>query len=77
MNTDNGNKQKDNQRPNYHELEDKNTFYDITGNMNIWRVHETYEGSGNIDVRDDILRNKKTNNPLLDITYHLVPKILH
>ena len=29
------------------ELIKNNSFYDITGNMTIWKVHETYIGTGN------------------------------
>jgi len=43
----------------YDEPERNNTIYDITGNMNIWRVHETYEGTGNEYEREKILNQKK------------------
>ena len=43
----------------YNEQEHNNTVYDITGNMNIWRVHETYEGTGNEYEREKILSQKK------------------
>ncbi len=43
----------------FHEFEDKNTYYDITGNMNIWRIHETYEGTGNKTIREEILNENK------------------
>jgi hypothetical protein len=50
----------DNQKKNFqiNELVLNNTYYDITGNMNIWRVHETYAGTGNDSVWDEILSEK-------------------
>ena len=39
------------------ELTENNSFYDITGNMSIWRVHETYEGSGNEVYFSSIVAN--------------------
>ena len=41
------------------ELEENNSFYDITGNMRVWKVHETYEGSGN-----DSLQNSPKNEKI-------------
>jgi hypothetical protein len=41
------------------ELEDNNNVYDITGNTNIWRVHETYEGTGNNTLWEEILLKGK------------------
>ena len=43
---------------NKNELIENNSFYDITGNMSIWRVHETYEGSGNEELWKEIKQNK-------------------
>ncbi len=40
------------------EFETHNTYYDISGNMNIWRVHETYSGTGNYSLWDDIIKEK-------------------
>jgi hypothetical protein len=40
-------------------FEENNAYYDITGNMNIWRVHETYVGTGNDLVWDEILKTKR------------------
>ncbi len=50
------------QRTKFHEFEDKNTYYDITGNMNTWRIHETYEGTGNKTIREEILKEIKRSD---------------
>lgn len=42
----------------FNEPENNNTVYDISGNMNIWRIHETYEGSGNNNIWEEILNKK-------------------
>ena len=38
-----------------------NMYFDITGNMAIWRVHETYIGTGNYPQWERIDKEEKNN----------------